>query len=367
MGSRFFTFPPVDGAEVSYVVWHSKAAAPARTSARPGAGDQVVVFVPGTDAVMFRTRLPGKRAAEILRAAGFAIEDELAVPAERTHVAVSGRPDGADLRSVFAVDVDVMQTLVAALDGARLGHCAIVPELSVLPEGGALYDFGDRILGKVDQRAIAVDASWPADVQSALFKTMPQHAEPVADPLLQLAYWAGEASALTDLRQGAYARAAKTSISLEALKTPAMLLAALSVAGLVEMGLSVTAMNRLDANLQSVAESTYRQAFGDDEAGGDLAAGVKAKLAAAPQIDTDFVSMSALLYAALETAPGVAVTSLRYDRDLGELSAALSYPAFGADLQIKSAAEAQGGIVRLGDTGVEDGRVVGDVTLEMRR
>lgn len=366
MGSRFFTFPPANGAEASYVVWHSKAAAPARTSARPGAGDQVVVFVPGTDAVMFRTRLPGKRAAEILRAAAFAIEDELAVPAERTHVAVSERPDGSDLRSVFAVDVDVMQGLVGLLDGARLGHCAIVPELSVVPEGGALYDFGDRILGKVDQRAIAVDASWPADVQSALFKTTPQLAEPVADPLLQLALWAGEASALTDLRQGVYARAAKTSISLEALKTPAMLLAALSVAGLVEMGLSVTAMNRLDANLQSVAESTYRQVFGDD-ARGDLSAAVKAKLAAAPEIDNDFVSMSALLYAALETTPGVAVTSLRYDRDLGELSAALSYPAFGADLQIKSAAEAQGGIVRLGDTGVEDGRVVGDVTLEMRR
>lgn len=366
MGSRFFTFPPVNGAEVSYVVWHPKAGAPARTSSRPGAGDQVVVFVPGTDAVMFRTRLPGKRAAEILRAAAFAIEDELAVPAERTHVAVSERADGSGLRNVFAVDVDVMQGLVGALDGARLGNCAMVPELSVVPDGDALYEFGDRILGKVDQRAIAVDASWPADVQSALFKTPLQQIEHVADPLLQLAIWTGEASAVTDLRQGVYARAAKASIDVDSLKTPAMLLAALSVAGLVEMGLSVSAMNRLDSSLQSVAESTYRQTFGDD-ARGDLTAAVKTKLAAAPEVGNDFVSMSALLYAALDATPGVSVTSLRYDRDLGELSAALVYPAFGADLQIKSAAEIQGGIVRLGDTGVEDGRVVGDLTLEMRQ
>ena len=366
MRSRFFMFPPVEGAEASYVVWHPKSAAPTRTTERPGASDQVVVFVPGTDAVMHRTRLPNRRAADLLRAATFAIEDELAVPAERTHVVVSEQQDSAGMRSIYAVDVDLMTTLVAELHDRGLDRCHLVPELSILPESDVLYDFGDRMLGSVDRRAIAVDESWPEDVRTAVLRANTRNIERVADPLLQLAQWAGHSSAFADLRQGIYATSSSKAFSLGALRTPALLAMALAVVSFLDLGLSVRAMENLEGRLRSTAANNFVATFGEDAASGDLAAAAKAKLAAAPEIDNDFVSMTALLYSALESAPGVTITSLRYDRDRGELSADLTYPAFGTDAEVKTAAEAQGAVVRLGDTGVENGLVVGDLTLELR-
>jgi len=57
------------------------------------------------------------------------------------------------------------------------------------------------------------------------------------------------------------------------------------------------------------------------------------------------------------------LVSLRYDRAIGELRATLTYPAFGADLDLKTAIEATGLQVSLGDTRLEDGRVVGDLSI----
>ena len=57
------------------------------------------------------------------------------------------------------------------------------------------------------------------------------------------------------------------------------------------------------------------------------------------------------------------MVSLRYDRAIGELRATLTYPAFGADLDLKTAIEATSLQVILGDTRLEDGRVVGDLSI----
>ena len=76
-----------------------------------------------------------------------------------------------------------------------------------------------------------------------------------------------------------------------------------------------------------------------------------------------FQQTSAALYGAVESVSGASLVSLRYDRAIGELRATLTYPAFGADLDLKTAVEATGLQVSLGDTRLEDGRVVGDLSI----
>ena len=75
--------------------------------------------------------------------------------------------------------------------------------------------------------------------------------------------------------------------------------------------------------------------------------------------------MTGVLYAALGQAEGTQLSSLRYDAGSGQLQAKLIYSAFGDDEALKSSIESGGLAVRLGDARVEDGRVVGDLILEL--
>ncbi len=76
-----------------------------------------------------------------------------------------------------------------------------------------------------------------------------------------------------------------------------------------------------------------------------------------------FLDTSAVLYGAVDATPGTGLVSIRYDRSAGQLRATLTYPAFGADLDVKKSIEAAGLRVDLGDTRLEDGRVVGDLVI----
>ncbi|HCE23050.1 MAG TPA: hypothetical protein DF282_11145, partial [Hyphomonas sp.] len=81
-------------------------------------GADVVVFVPGTEVTAHRVRAAARRPVELTRLATFAIEDDLAVPVESVHVAVSADQDDAGFRIVYAVSHTVMQHWLDQLEAA---------------------------------------------------------------------------------------------------------------------------------------------------------------------------------------------------------------------------------------------------------
>ena len=74
-----------------------------------------------------------------------------------------------------------------------------------------------------------------------------------------------------------------------------------------------------------------------------------------------------MLYEAVPADSGISIQSLRYDRATGRLLANMVYPDFGSDADLKSALEANGITVSLGDSRQQDGQVLGDLTLEAAR
>ena len=230
MRPRLYTEIPRDGDNWRFVRSGPSGLEPVPESAGIPSGADVVVFVPGTEVTAHRVRAAARRPVELTRLATFAIEDDLAVPVESVHVAVSADQDDAGFRIVYAVSHTVMQHWLAQLEAAGLGSARIVPDLSLLPPTEQV-DFGRYQLLTVEGRPVAFDNDWPSDVMSALLKGTEANAAPRrAESLTELALWAEVAPRLTDLRQGTYARASETGISLKQFRLPAALAATLFVA-----------------------------------------------------------------------------------------------------------------------------------------
>ncbi|HBJ41185.1 MAG TPA: hypothetical protein DDZ20_10650, partial [Hyphomonas sp.] len=180
----------------------------------------------------------------------------------------------------------------------------------------------------------------------------------------ELALWAEAAPRLTDLRQGTYARASETGISLKQFRLPAALAATLFVAWGAQTALSVHTMKNLTTALDAESRAQYAAAFPGQQVPSNPAAALRSRTGSATSVAApSFQQTSAALYGAVESVSGANLVSLRYDRAIGELRATLTYPAFGADLDLKTAIEATGLQVSLGDTRLEDGRVVGDLSI----
>ena len=364
MRPRLYTEIPKDGDNWRFVRSGPSGLEPVPEGAGIPSGADVVVFVPGTEVTAHRVRAAARRPVELTRLATFAIEDDLAVPVESVHVAVSADQDDAGFRIVYAVSHTVMQHWLDQLEAAGLGSARIVPDLSLLPPTEQV-DFGRYQLLTVEGRPVAFDNGWPSDVMSALLKGTEANAAPRrAESLTELALWAEAAPRLTDLRQGTYARASETGLSLKQFRLPAALAATLFVAWGAQTALSVHTMKNLTATLDAESRAQYAAAFPGQPVPPNPAAALRSRTGAATSVAApSFQQTSAALYGAVESVSGANLVSLRYDRAIGELRATLTYPAFGADLDLKTAIEATGLQVSLGDTRLEDGRVVGDLSI----
>ena len=367
MRTRIYTEIPASGAEWRFVRSGPHGIETLPPNATLPSGADMVVFVPGTEVSAHRVRMTAKRPAEMTRLAAFAIEDELAVPVDTMHVAVAAAQEASDHRLVYAVSRQSMAGWLDALDSAGIGAARLVPDLSVLP-ASTHVDFGSRQLATISGRPVAIDPYWPSDVMAALMRET--GAEPniqQTDSLTQLASWAENAPRLVDFRQGEYARPSEQSINLTRFRLPAALAASLFLAWTAQSVWSIEKMKQLTAGLDAETARLYAAAFPDQPMPSNPAAALRASEGNASRSPTaDFEQTSAGLYGAVAETPGASLVSLRYDRNMGELRATLTYPAFGADQDLKQAVEQTGMRVNLGDTRLEDGLVVGDLSIGAR-
>jgi len=364
MRTRIYTEVPTDGGDWQFVRAGSAGIEALPPRAPLPAGAELVVFVPGTDVSAHRVRLTARRPAELVRLATFAIEDELAVPVDTMHVAIAAEQEETGHRQVYATSRNQMEAWLGDLQAAGFGSARLVPDLSVLPASEAV-DFGTHQLMVIDGRPVAIDTRWPADVMAAL--TRNAHAMRPADQsdrLGQLAEWAERVPRLSDLRQGEYARPSERSLSVSQFRLPAALAASLFLAWSAQSFWSVQKMQQLTAALNAETERIYAAVFPGQSIPSNPAASLRAQRGGASgPLAPDFEQTSAALYGAVAETPGASLVSLRYDRGTSELRATLTYPAFGSDLDLKKAVEATGMRVNLGDTRLEDGRVVGDLSI----
>lgn len=332
---------------------------------KPASSDEVTVVVPGTEVTLATVRLVGARRADWLRTARFAVEDDIAVPVESLHVAIGERSHSGGQGTVCMVARPLMEGWMQRLTEAGLEEARLVPDVTLLEANAPPLDLGDRILVAGEESRFAVDKSLPAELVSALMQRAGGDAERADDPLLALARNFASGQAGIDLRQADFARKAELPVDLKRFRLLAGLAAACALAWGVYSFASIRAMTQLEAVLDRQTRASFTAMYPGEPVPSNILAVVRDRSGGAGQPVAGFREMAGVLYAALEDEEGVRLSSLRYDADAGQLQAKLVYSAFGDDETLKNAIEAGGLSVRLGDARVEDGRVVGDLILEL--
>ncbi len=367
MARKVFGFLPGDGTDALRLIAIEGSRAREVGSAR--AGDEVILFVPGTDVLVRQAVLPTKGDRESRQAAPFAIEDEIATSATDLHVALGPRPDDVSQpRPVHGVEPALMEAWTARLGDRSLSQAMLVAEQSVLPEG-RLIDLGNRVVGRLNGQAFAIDAALPGELLTAILDGFGGEVLQPADPLEAMARLVEEENAvLTDLRQGRYR--VQRGLDLSALagwQTAAVLAVTCFAAWLVAGVLEVQAASRTAADIRQATRTAYAAAFPGDT---DAADPVRALSRALGEADTgpeiDFLDVSAALYTALQDVPGASIRSIRFEPGRGGYVASIAYLAYGEDAALKSALEARGFSAVLGDSRRGGDLVLGDVTITGR-
>ena len=312
---------------------------------------------------MHTVRIPGGRKADILQAARFEVEDDLSEPVESLHV-VAEKSDAGNGYELCLVSQSVMSGWVRQIEDARLENARIVPDASLLADDSPPMDMGDRILISQDGRRLAVDKSLPVALLDALMQNHEAGISVVAAPLQFFSDLVGSGRTGIDLRQGEYARKAEAPIAFNRLKLPLGLAAAVALAWVGYTAAEVYTVRKLETTLDNRSAMLFSQAYPGGQVPANMLTAVRDRTASADAGNADFRQMAAVMYDALSDTGATALSSLRFDGDAGQMRIVLVYSAFGDDQVLKTSLERLGFDVRLGETRVENGLVVGDMTLE---
>ena len=342
---------------------------------------ELLVLVPGTEVAIHSVRLPTRNEAEARRAAPFAIEDELAVPAEDVHIALGPKLRGEHHRELHVCSASIMDVWIDRIQRNRtLRGAKLVAETSIIPAGQFVVDLGDRIIVRNGSQKYAIDASLPGDVVQAvlpdamsaskiiggaLASRVGVRADEALDPLQTLLSWASATDNLLDLRQGAHAPRSSSDMSWSAWRVPGALAATVCAAWMATIALENRALGQLTDHMNSASRSIYASMNPGAPVPRNLAQAVKSPSSAHRAID--FRTASALLYSGVSEIGGPGIQSLRFDEKGGAMRARISYEEFGDELKLKEHLEKAGISVRIGEMRQQGSRVSGEITLELAK
>ncbi len=364
-------FATVSGGEVRIL---------SHTNSETNAKTEIVFFVPATDVSCHKVRLGAQKTADLNRVARFALEEDLASAIDETHFAVGSKlSDGR--HHVHAVKPSLMDRWVEQTTALGFPDARLVADASVIPGVATAFDIGDTYLVAFPDQYFALDATLPDDALQAIFAKTSAPTEIIGDklakrlgaepsrtttlpPLAQLAIWANAHDDLTDLRQNDYASRRLTTIDLKQWKLPAALLGAVAALFLTTLLLENHNLDRLNTAMQQQGKGLYAAQNPGQAVPENLEQTVRQPQSDPRAPKLDFLNATALLYSALPEGDTHAIRGLRFNGETGRLVASLSYPEYGADLDLKRALESKGLSVILGDSRQQDGQVLGDVTME---
>ncbi len=104
-------------------------------AAGEAAGLRVVVLAPGKDCLLTRVNIPGRSRQKLLRAAPFALEEQLSDEVENLHFAVGVDMDEGEW-PVAVINRAYMESLLEAFTDVGLDVQQVVPEMLAIPYAG---------------------------------------------------------------------------------------------------------------------------------------------------------------------------------------------------------------------------------------
>lgn len=330
-------------------IWISNAGETGREANLSGimSSDPVTLIIPGQWTRIFALDLPKLRGAERLNAAGFAIEDRLAAPLAAQHLAISS--DGARVGIISKAKI---AGLMKSAKDAGLNPAGIYADYDVAAPGPAMLMSGRVIVphsltGGAD--GYAVDAP---------FYDTP---EPLTEvrPGAQI----GNFDAAINFASGSFAPRNRGALSLRSLSRVAAMLAVLGVAWGAWQITGARAANAQAQALKMQTAQAYTNATGQ-AAPANPALAVTRALKSGGGGPADFMSLSAVLFSALETTPGAMIETLDYDASKAQIRVRMVYPNLQTATQMERSVRALGANLSTGNLRQRGSDMMGDAVLK---
>ena len=375
---------PVSEADAPLFGWHTNGIWRFAETVPEDADDFFpVAIIPGTAVTRHAVQIAATRPAEVRQAALYAVEDDVAEPVDRLHIAV-GRAGEDGNRAVLVTAASDMAGWMAWLSANQLGACDVVSAHSLMREDADAFEAPEEILLRRDGRAFAVDASLPDDVLRLLAPTQGRvygaalarrlGTTPAGEgavtgeaylKILADVYETAEPGSIISLRQGVYARRRRMGLeSANRWRFAGLLAAAAAILWLASVGLETAAYRSQADALRTQTVDLISTAV--PSSNGDVDAALM-QLRQSQRIGTASVRptiASAALYQALSVAEGAEIRTLRYDAATGQLTALVLISNYAEADAIAAQLETAGLGVTLGQARQTGDQVLAELTIE---
>lgn len=331
----------------------------------PG-GAKTIVVVPGAEALAKWVELPTRSEAQARAAAAYLLEDTLAAPRERTHLAL-GPAEADGVRLAVAVDRERMRAWLAEAAAAGIKPDVLTPDHLLLPAPADDSALSVRIGESVAIRARRLALTCEADLAAFMVGERSVRAiDTEAEAERALIEGAGQAP--LNLLQGEFAPRAEISWSWAGWRRPLALLAAAAAGPILLYG-AQTIRYELAANAaRAEAEAAARAALpAAAAAAADPVGLARQRLNELAAADAGgFLAPASALFAAIEATPAAQLDQLAYTPD-GVLRARVSYANYADIDRLRSAADEAGFALEEGETANAGGRLVTEIVLRAQR
>lgn len=346
-------------------------------------GGSVHLVLPGQAVSTICAHVAAKSDKQLRSAAPYAIEDELARDLDDVHVSIGPKRTLTDDRVFWIADHALLEQWREALAGVGLSIRSIHADHMLSPnvqDKIAYVDRGKAWLVKYDEWSASIDKSLGEPFLEAVckqaFEAANEGGEKQNWETALTAYESDDVLSLLasravergpSLLQGDYQRGVEQSGSAFEFGTWKLPIGFTAAAALAVIGFAAAegaVLRAKTSDLRQETEQTFKQAFPQVSRVRNLRAQLRQQMANQGGVASgEFLVLSGLLANAVNTVDGVTVQSLRYDQQLSELQASVSFSSYEDMTQLKTVVEEAGGVVREGGSRQSGGERVGEITV----
>lgn len=324
-----------------------------------------ILFISALDCGAMSVKLPKTTPAKARKAAGYAVEDDLAVPVEACHIALGDYDDNNDL-PIRIVDHGALKKLIDTIEQEQgyqitavyrdmdLCHLDNLPALIKAPDNrqylAVTGETGEINLLDQEMKDIIVP-----DLDLSSLKTVL-----LQDELKNTLHHSTPPRNSINLLQGSL----RPKINLSTLwlmwRPPAFMAVAIVVIAFIMIVAQPVTLNRQAASLDQEANELMAENF----PGVKSLPHLKQKLAAMQTTTTDpFLSLSSVLFLSIGAVDETAVSTLRYDAKRAGLYVTLEAGSYGAVQALSQELERRGAIMSEGASRQSGRYVVSDIVI----
>lgn len=303
----------------------------------------IVAILPGQSVRIYPHDLPSTSKRDRLRAAGFSIEDKIAVPLKDAHIALSSD-------RIAVMSKGELEKTINHLSDFGLSPMKAIADFEALSE----IDGPISLLGRVVTPGLlghCVDNDWADEG-----KTYP-------DETILAAIGAKlEQNNSLNILQNDFSPKSSLNFGWRKLVPVAGLAACLGIVSLVLHGLEARALDRQAVALKTQTAQIFSEASGQAAPANPALAATR--ILKSGGTDTlAFLRLSQILFNGVEQIEGLSVEQLRYQDGRDELQLRLVYPSFESASALEGAIREAGGQLTTGGVREQSGRFIGEATL----